>query len=128
MNKKEHTFYNNLKFLKFAEENKGNKYKVKYYKGLGTSSNKEVKATFGQKVIDYVKDEKTDENMDKIFLSKESDKRKRWLENYNSKDIFEIENNEMTISDFLDKELIKFSIDDCGRSIPNLFDGIKTIS
>ena len=125
MNKKEHTFYNNLKFLKFAEENKDNKYKVKYYKGLGTSSNKEVKATFGQKVIDYVKDEKTDENMDKIFSSKESNKRKRWLENYNSKDIFEIENNEMTISDFLDKELIKFSIDDCGRSIPNLFDGLK---
>jgi len=72
MNKNEHTFYNNLKFLKFAEENKDNKYKVKYYKGLGTSSNKEVKATFGQKVIDYVKDEKTDENMDKIFSSKES--------------------------------------------------------
>ena len=62
-----------------------------------------MKATFGQKVIDYVKDEKTDENMDKIFSSKESNKRKRWLENYNSKDIFEIENNEMTISDFLDK-------------------------
>ena len=55
MNRQEYTFYNNLKFLKFSEENKDNKYKVKYYKGLGTSSNKEVKATFGQKVIDYVK-------------------------------------------------------------------------
>ena len=64
MNKQEHTFYNNLKFLKFAEENKDSKYKVKYYKGLGTSSNKEVKATFGQKVIDYVKDEKKEVSKD----------------------------------------------------------------
>ena len=31
----------------------------------------------------------------------------------------------MYFSDYIDTELIKFSIDDCGRSIPNIFDGLK---
>ena len=32
---------------------------------------------------------------------------------------------EMSISDFINYEHIKFSIDDCGRSIPNVYDGLK---
>ena len=29
------------------------------------------------------------------------------------------------MSKHLDKEQIKFSLDDCGRSLPNIFDGMK---
>ena len=31
----------------------------------------------------------------------------------------------MNITDFLNNEMIKFSHDDCKRSIPHLFDGLK---
>ena len=31
----------------------------------------------------------------------------------------------MDISDYLNIDQIKFSIDDCGRSIPNIFDGLR---
>ena len=53
---------------------------MKYYKGLGTSSDKEIKNTFGKKLIYYSEDIKTDDNMNKVFHSKASDQRKEWLE------------------------------------------------
>ena len=123
MKKKELLFYTQAKFNEFAR-NTHRHYKTKYYKGLGTSSDKEVTQTFGKRVIKYIQDENTDENMDKVFSSKYSDRRKKWLETYDPKLIIPIK-NEMTYSDFINHRLIEFSIDDCARSIPNLFDGLK---
>ena len=36
----------------------------------GTSSNSEVRETFGRRVIKYVADDKTDYNVDKVFKTK----------------------------------------------------------
>ena len=41
--------------------------RIKYYKGLGTSSDKEVKNTFGKKVLEFIQDEDAFDNMDKVF-------------------------------------------------------------
>ena len=114
-------------FMKSEESSKKN-YKVKYYKGLGTSSDAEVKETFGKKVLDFTYDkfENVDENMNKIFSNKSADKRKEWLANFDEQFRYPAaEGNERLISDFIDHDLIKFSLDDCGRSIPNIFDGLK---
>ena len=46
---------------------------MKYYKGLGTSSDKEIKNTFGKKLIYYLEDIHTDANMNKVFLNKFSE-------------------------------------------------------
>ena len=114
-------------FMKSEESSKKN-YKVKYYKGLGTSSDAEVKETFGKKVLDFTYDkfENVDENMNKIFSNKFADKRKDWLANFDETFRYPAdEPNERLITDFIDHDLIKFSLDDCGRSIPNIFDGLK---
>ena len=120
-------FYRQEIFEKYMKQHEKQTQKIKYYKGLGTSSDKEVKETFGKRVIKYITDEKTDYNVDKVFNSKKSDERKQWLEAYDTDYIkFETDDfEEMSISDFINYEHIKFSIDDCGRSIPNIYDGLK---
>ena len=122
--KKEMLFYSQPKFKKFMQDNPTLKYKTKYYKGLGTSSEKEVLSTFGKKTQSLLYDENTDQEMDKAFYAKCSDHRKQWLTNYDKKSINEFVQSQ-TISNFINNELILFSIDDCGRSIPNLYDGFK---
>ena len=75
-------FYRQEIFEKYMREHEKKQHKIKYYKGLGTSSDKEVRETFGKRVIKYVADEKTDYNVDKVFNSKKADERKIWLEAY----------------------------------------------
>lgn len=102
----------------------------RYYKGLGTSSDQEIKASFGKKMVHYIKDQTTDEMMEKVFSNKNSDKRKEWLGLYDPlQDQVVIGADpvqRLPMSDFLDKELILFSISDCKRSLPALLDGLKT--
>ena len=71
-------FYREENFNDFKLKNKDKRMKIKYYKGLGTSSDKEIKESFGKKVIEYVKDDKADENMNKVFNNKNSNMRKKW--------------------------------------------------
>lgn len=123
------SFYTLEDFKKYQTQNPNKKGEVKYFKGLGTNNNKEIETCFGKKMIEFVKDEKTDLTMDKVFNSKYSDQRKKWLEEYNPLESDEIVGKgvvqELGISEFLDKEMIKFSIDDCKRSIPSIMDGFK---
>ena len=55
---------------------------------------------------------------------KNSDKRKEWLSQYNPRAIQDFE-EDTSITRFINERLIEFSIDDCGRSIPNILDGLK---
>lgn len=131
---KDVVFYNENKYKKYATMMEKKYPKVKldkmYYKGLGTSTDKDIEETFGQKLVAYHIDPNTDVAMNKVFHNKEADARKTWLANYDS-DISGIDWKEnshvmnMGISHFLDTEMIKFSIDDCGRSIPGMMDGLK---
>ena len=99
---------------------------IKYYKGLGTSSDKDVKETFGQKIIEYTADEKTNENMVLLFNKEHSNYRKQWLTEFKAGgSVVSTSSSKFPISDFLNTELIKFSINDCKRSIPHLMDGFK---
>jgi DNA topoisomerase-2 len=133
--KNELLFYDEREYQKYVNNyNKkypGKAIDKKYYKGLGSSSDQDIADTFGQKMIKFQNDENTSFNMNKIFHTKQSDARKTWLENYNIDNIVlswdggKQETVDMDISDFLNTEMIKFSINDCKRSIPGLMDGLK---
>lgn len=120
-------FYNEKVFKEFIKDPVNKKLSRKYHKGLGTSSNKEVIETFGERMLDYKIDEKTDENMNMLFDKKNSNQRKKWLADNTTEEVNDIDENatSITFSDFIDKRMIQFSTDDCSRSIPNLFDGLK---
>lgn len=123
-------FYDQQKFKEYSDENSDKKLTVKYYKGLGTSSDAEVLETFGKRVVELLNDKDTLVNMNKVFHKSHADDRKVWIGNYDPYADIGIEIDEspitqVTITDFIDKEMIKFSIADCARSIPNLMDGFK---
>jgi DNA topoisomerase-2 len=128
-------FYNEQNFRKFLDENRARikKDSVKYYKGLATNNEEEVPDTFGKKLVNFVADEKCNESMNLAFHKKFTDERKEWLKTFDtSVDVMKWENGnteesrELPLTSFVEKELIKFSLDDCGRSLPNLMDGLKT--
>ena len=121
-------FYDENRFRKFERE-QTKPFKSKYYKGLGTTKPEDVPDTFGLKMVEYMNDENANTSMDKVFHKKFADTRKVWLENYNPNPSFSLDDQgalvNMDISNFLNNEVIKFSHNDCKRSIPSLFDGLK---
>lgn len=123
-------FFDEREYNEFMTAN-DHKYTAKYYKGLGTSSRTEVKETFGQKLIEFVHDSDMDSDMVKVFHNEKglSDKRKKWLADYDPTGYKQFDNgkgiSELRVSDFLNHYMIQFSIADCERNIPGLMDGLK---
>ena len=124
-------FYDEYEYLSYVSSLGGKKFDKKYYKGLGTSDQDEVAETFAKKIIKFIDDEKCFETMNKAFHKKYADSRKEWLLTFDpAKTVLKWSGNKqeelpISFSDFIDTELIKFSIGNCARSIPNLMDGFK---
>ena len=124
-------FYDENRYKQFQTKTLADNKKIdcKYYKGLGTFEIQDVPDTFGEKIVNFIEDDKTNTLMNKVFHKKFADQRKDWLENYNQNPVFSLDDQgkdvDMDISTFLDTEVIKFSHNDCKRSIPSLFDGLK---
>ena len=128
------SFYKMSDYKKWAEENDVKNYKVKYYKGLGTSDAKEAKELFStleDNIISYQWTEENDKGKSKSaeailkgFEKKKIPERKKWLTN-GVREYLELQYGDVTYEDFIDKGLKHFSYYDCDRSIPNLIDGLK---
>ena len=122
------SFYSEVDYNEW-KENTGDyvKWKIKYYKGLGTSTGKEFKEYFkDNKFINFTFDETSKDVMDMVFEKVNADKRKDWLCNYKRDDTIAINKDSITYTDFFNKRMIHFSKYDCERSIPNMVDGLKT--
>ena len=102
-------------------------WKIKYYKGLGTSTGKEFREYFeNKKIVGFEHNgKKSDDSIDMVFNKKRADDRKDWLEKYDRKSYLNTSDSKVSYEDFIDKELIHFSKYDCDRSIPNVMDGLK---
>ena len=127
--KKVKSFYNESDYEKWKAKNENGKgWKVKYYKGLGTSTSKEFKEYFGKKKFIMFKHtgDNSDNALDKCFNKRRSDDRKEWLSGYDKDRVLNPSHDMVTIQDFTDNELIHFSKYDCERSIPSAVDGMKT--
>ena len=124
---KELLFYNEGEYEEWKLKGENNGYKIKYYKGLGTSTAKEFKEYFQNKkeVMFHEDEEDKKDNIDMIFNKKRSNDRKQWLESYNRKNYLDTSKSNVTYKEFIDRELIHFSKYDCDRSIPGLMDGLK---
>ena len=116
------------------ESDEINKYNVKYYKGLGTSTPAEAKEYFLAFVQHYRpfrwKSEKADgRRIDMAFEKDRADDRKDWiLKEYDETSTLtfdETDGNSVTYGDFVDNELIHFSNANNIRALPNVIDGLK---
>jgi len=106
------------------------KYTLKYYKGLGTSTNKEAKIYFSDldlhmKTFDSLNDD-DEKALDLAFNKKKANERKDWMREFTEQPI-SYTHHSMPISKFINTEFIQFSISDCIRSIPKLIDGFKPV-
>ena len=108
------------------KHNDGLGYNVKYYKGLGTSTPQEAKEYFKDfKLVTYHYDDETITNIDKAFNKERANDRKKWLGSYDNR-VIDLGQFDVSFTDFIDKDLIQFSMADNERSIPNMMDGLKT--
>ena len=121
----EKLFYNDGEYEQWKETDpKG--WKVKYYKGLGTSTSDEFKEYFKHKKIVYFEwNEHSQDCIDKVFNKKRADDRKTWLEQYTRTRYLDTNRKSIGYHEFVDQEMIHFSKYDCDRSIPNMVDGLK---
>ena len=122
------SFFSLGEFESWKNKNNNNLWKIKYYKGLGTSTSDEAKEYFknlDKHLIPFNWDTKADKSIILAFSKKQADNRKLWLANYDRNDILDINNKKINISDFVHKELKHFSNDDNIRSLPHILDGLK---
>lgn len=121
------SFYCITDFEQWREQNNnGQGWDIKYYKGLGTSTNDEAKEYFkNMKKITYKYTDKSDESIDLAFNKKRADERKEWLGGYDRNVVLDYTKTDVTYEDFIHKGLIHFSNYDLERSIPNMMDGLK---
>lgn len=190
------SFYTITDYEKWAKEVVGSdisKYNIKYYKGLGTSDDKEAREIFGEfekRIVSFIwetaqnddveivskllndntsnddiinddvvgdgesegkmsKSEKASNKREKLkrinrsladpaifkspsfnsitlmFDDGREDDRKDVLKTYNRDDVLEYNNQHVTYSEFIRRDMIHFSHEDNIRSIPNLIDGMK---
>ena len=119
------SFYNDNEYEAWKQTS-DNGWKVKYYKGLGTSTGKEFREYFEhKKIVEIEVGEKDTEDMDMLFNKKKAEQRKEWLTNYDRDVHVDTSLTQITLGNFIHKEIIHFSKYDCDRSIPNLMDGLK---
>jgi DNA topoisomerase-2 len=119
-------FYNDGEYEHWKEENDNKGWKVKYYKGLGTSTGKEFREYFQKKkIVSFEHSNESNNAIDMVFNKKRADDRKDWLANYDRKLYLNTNNTSVSYEEFINKELIHFSKYDCDRSIPNIMDGLK---
>lgn len=123
----ERRFYNEGEYEEWKKTNNdGRGWKIKYYKGLGTSTGKEFKEYFqDKKTVGFHHSEQSNDAIDMVFNKKRADDRKEWLEKYDRESYLDTSRPMIEYEDFIHKELIHFSKYDCDRSIPNLMDGLK---
>ena len=108
-------------------------WRIKYYKGLGTSTSKEAREYFKQiedLTVKFENDIMTDKSIVLAFDKKKADDRKMWLLESTAKDPSELEVpygyvKKLNITDFVHKDLVNFSLADLKRSIAHVADGLK---
>ena len=134
--KEEKIFYNLTEYDTWKESGDSKGWKIKYYKGLGTSTSKEAKeyfVGFDDKLIRYfctaategMKKSVADECITLAFDKSRTNDRKKWLMDYDKNNILTYEEREVSYNDFIHKDMKHFSNDDTARSIPHIMDGLK---
>ncbi|XP_049634896.1 DNA topoisomerase 2-alpha [Suncus etruscus] len=141
-NKQEMSFYSLPEFEEWKSANPNHrKWKVKYYKGLGTSTAKEAKEYFADmkrhRIQFKYSGPEDDAAISLAFSKKQTDDRKEWLTHFMEDRkqrkllglpedyLYGQTTTYLTYNDFINKELILFSNSDNERSIPSMVDGLK---
>jgi len=122
-----HKFYTTPQYEAWCSQNDAKRWKIKYYKGLGTSSAKEAREYFSnlsknQLHFEIMKDGAI---VDMCFNKKRVADRKQWISNYVPGVHMDFTKKEMSYNDFVNKEYIIMAVQSNLRGIPHVMDGLK---
>lgn len=123
-------FFTVNEYDKFKKKNQdGRGWKMKYYKGLGTSTAAEAKEYF-KAIVDHRiefkwKGSKDGRLIDMAFNKKRADDRKNWMNKYKEGTYVDHSKKFLSYSDFVNLELVQYSRYDLMRSVPSFMDGFK---
>lgn len=163
--KQQESFFTLPEYEEWCEANNGAKsWKIKYYKGLGTSTPQEAKEYFAkmdQHMIPFSYSGPEDDlYINMVFSKKKVEERKQWLRDFKAGTFLDHATDQFVLgrggrgvscivyhrvsrvssayqssspppttrinyTDFVNKELILFSMSDNERSIPSMVDGFK---
>ena len=127
-------FFSLSEYRAWTEDRAG--WRIKYYKGLGTSSSQEAREYFSN-LERHVKTFRWESDVDdaavQMAFSKmdgtvATDRRKRWLEQYQPNvfvDRTSASRAFLTYSDFVNKDLVAYMYYSNLRAIPSVVDGLK---
>ena len=127
---KSRAFYTMPEYEAWKEAHKHEKgWENKYYKGLGTSTTEDAQQYFNDidkhhKEFDVMKEEEIP-LIELAFSKKKADERKEWLRQFKPGTYLDHTTKNISYTDFVNKELILFSMADNIRSIPSIIDGLK---
>lgn len=118
-------FYSQYEYEEWRKTEASKGFKIKYYKGLGTSTRDEAKDYFTKpQGVQFDFTQGSDEAIDLAFNKKRADDRKTWLQGYD-KSVLIPTGPKLPYTDFIHKDLIHFSNYNLERAIPSVMDGLK---
>lgn len=135
-----HRFFNKDSFNTWMKSNSPKGLTIRYYKGLGTSSDDDIVDDLDHApTIVCFHDDKCIDNFNLAFHGDNSDQRKEWIEKWrdvtNVEDIMSVDISKIKsfaklfkaqdISQFLNRELIGYSVASLIRAIPSEYDHLK---
>ena len=124
--KESRIFYSQYEYEQWRAGEGSKGWKVKYYKGLGTSTRDEAKDYFSKvNAVKFNYDDRSDESIELAFNKQRADDRKTWLKGYDRTALIP-SGNKLLYHEFIHKDLVHFSYYNLERSIPNMMDGLKT--
>ena len=128
--KQSQSFFTMPEYELWKEQHKDERgWEHKYYKGLGTSTTEDAQMYF-RDLDKHLKEfhtmqENEPELIELAFSKKKADERKEWLRQFKPGTYLDHTTRNVTYTDFINKELILFSMADNMRSIPSVVDGLK---
>ena len=118
-------FYSQYEYEQWRAGEGAKGWKVKYYKGLGTSTRDEAKEYFAKpQAVQFTFAPGSDEAIDLAFNKARADDRKVWLQGYDKTALVPA-GTKVPYPDFVNKDLIHFSNYNLERAIPSVMDGLK---
>lgn len=118
-------FYSQYEYEEWRKTDASKGFKVKYYKGLGTSTRDEAKDYFAKpQAVRFDFTQGSDEAIDLAFNKQRADDRKTWLQGYDKTALVPA-GLQVPYTDFIHKDLIHFSNYNLERAIPSMMDGLK---
>ncbi|CAJ2502142.1 Uu.00g049950.m01.CDS01 [Anthostomella pinea] len=125
------SFFTQPQYEEWKESHKSEvkRWHSKYFKGLGTSSNEDAQVYFND-LDNHLKQfnvmQPTEAELFELaFSKKKADARKEWLGKFVPGTFLDHSTKRVSYDDFVNRELILFSMADNMRSIPSVVDGLK---